>query len=170
MTRRRWVAVVHWLLVCGAVWVATPPQRSTPLRVIAVGSFVYAAGWLAARTVVGERTVAVVRSLPVELPPPPARQVRLARLETSLTYAGDSAAQFHRTVRPLLCELTVERLRRLHGIDIEHSPAAARAIIGEELWQLFEVDQAARPDGPGPAPPQLAALVAAVERVQPTPG
>lgn len=164
MTRQRALAAVQWALVCAAVWFATPPQRSTPLRVLAVGSFVFAAGWLALRVVVGVRVVPVLRSVPLDLPPPSARQVRLARLETSLTYAADSAEQFDRTVRPLLCELATDRLRRRHGIDIERSPAAARAIIGEELWQLFEVDQA-RPRGPGPEPARLAALVAAVERV-----
>ncbi|HVF19768.1 MAG TPA: hypothetical protein VNA14_05960 [Mycobacteriales bacterium] len=165
MTRKRSLDTLQWGLVCAAVWVATPPQRSTPLRVLAVGSFLYAVIRLAGRTVVGERTAPVLRSAPVDLPPPGERQVRLARLETSLTYAQDSARQFDRTVRPLLVELTAERLRRSHGIEIEHSPAAARAIIGEELWQLFLDDPAGRADGPGPPPQRLAAYVAAVERV-----
>ena len=165
MTRARWVALVQWLLVCAAVWVMTPPQRSTPLRVLAVATFVFAGWQVAARTVVGDRVAPVLRSVPIDLPPPGERQVRLARIETSLTYSHDSARQFDRTVRPLLCELTADRLRRNHGIDIEHSPAAARAIMGEELWQLFDDRPAARPEGPGPRPDQLAWLVAAVERV-----
>ncbi len=165
MTRTRVLAVVQWAIVCAAVFFATPPQRSTPLRVVAVGSFLFVAGWVATRTVVGERVAPVLRTVPVELAPPGARSVRLARLETSLTYATESAGQYHRTVAPLLRELVTERLRRRHGIDIEHSPAAARAIIGEELWQLFERDRPAHHDGPGPQPVQLAQLVAAVEGV-----
>ena len=165
MTRSRGLALGHWLLVCAAVWVATPPQRSTPLRVVAVASFVFAVLQLAGRTVVGQRTAPVLRSAPPELPPPGERQVRLARLETALTYSHDSARQFDRTVRPLLRDLTNDRLRRRHGVDIRHSPAAARAIIGEELWQLFQDAPSGRPDEPGPPPEGLAALVAAVERV-----
>jgi len=165
VTRARWLAVLQWAMVCVAVWFATPPQRSTPLRVLAVGSFVFVAGWAATATMVGRRVAPVVRADPDEPPPPSERQVRLARLETSLWYAEDSAAQYYRSVAPMLRELVTERLLRRHGIDIETAPAAARAIMGEELWQLYDVPPGARPDGPGPPPAWLAGIVAAVERV-----
>ena len=160
--------VLEYAVVCAAVYFATPPQRTTPLRVAMVAAFLLVAARVWSRTAAGRRAEPVLRVRPVELPPPGEQQVRLARLEASLTYASSSTRQFHRTARPLLHGLVEDRLARHHGIDMLASPAAARAIIGEELWQLFQTDPPARPaalDGPGPSPADLERLVAAVEAV-----
>lgn len=162
--RRAARPVVEWAAVCLAVFLATPPQRVTPLRVVTVAGFLLVAGRVVAATAVGRRAEPALRVVPADLPPPGEQQVRLARLETSLTFATESARQLDRTVRPLLYGLVEDRLARRHGIDLTTSPAAARAIIGEELWQLFQTAPPAT-DGPGPSPAQLERLVAAVEAV-----
>ncbi|HVE99085.1 MAG TPA: hypothetical protein VNA12_07885 [Mycobacteriales bacterium] len=166
MTSRAVLRVgAQWVVASVAVWVATPPQRVTPLRVVVVGGFLLVAVHVVARVSGAARAEPVLRVVPVELAPPGELRVRLARLETALTYASGSAAHFDRTVRPALCALVADRLLRRRGVDLGTSPAAARAIIGEELWQLIQTVPARPGDAPGPSPAELDRLVALVEAV-----
>jgi hypothetical protein len=51
----------------------------------------------------------------------------------------------HRRLRPRLREIAAQRLVARHGIDLDQRPEAARAVLGEELWELVRADRP-RPD------------------------
>jgi hypothetical protein len=89
------------------------------------------------------------------------QDVRLARLDTSVARASDSAEHYARSFVPLLRRLATERLADRAGIDVTADPAGARRLMGEELWQIFST--AADERGPGPDPKRLRDLVARLE-------
>lgn len=51
--------------------------------------------------------------------------------------AGEGSMTFTRRIRPLLLELTNDRLVHRHGIDPELEPERAREVAGEQLWDLI---------------------------------
>ena len=51
--------------------------------------------------------------------------------------AGEGSQTFVRRLRPLLLELTRDRLVHRHGIDPELEPERAREVTGEQLWKLI---------------------------------
>ena len=54
--------------------------------------------------------------------------------------AGEGSQTFIRRIRPLLLELTTDRLVHRHGIDPEREPDRARALTGDRLWGLITGD------------------------------
>lgn len=54
--------------------------------------------------------------------------------------AGEGSQTFIRRIRPLLLELTTDRLVHRHGIDPEREPDRARALTGDRLWSLITGD------------------------------
>lgn len=56
--------------------------------------------------------------------------------------AGEGSQTFVRRVRPLLLELTRDRLVHRHGIDPELEPERAREVTGDQLWNLISGDEA----------------------------
>jgi hypothetical protein len=91
----------------------------------------------------------------------PGYAVRLRQLERRLQAASVDGAKFDWGLRPLLAQLVIERLRHRHAITIRREPDAARAMLGEQLWQMIN----GRPDEPSPAlsRQQLTALIEAIE-------
>lgn len=67
----------------------------------------------------------------------------LERLERLVVSGGYSAAETHARLRPLLVEIAAARLSR-RGIRPDRSPDEARALLGDQLWELV------RPDRPRP--------------------
>ena len=55
--------------------------------------------------------------------------------------AGEGSQTFARRVRPLLLELTTDRLVHRHGVDSVLEPDRARAITGDRLWNLITSDE-----------------------------
>ena len=51
--------------------------------------------------------------------------------------AGEGSQTFVRRIRPLLLELTRDRLVHRHGIDPELEPERAREVTGDQLWNLI---------------------------------
>jgi hypothetical protein len=80
------------------------------------------------------------------------------RWERMLAGAQNDGVRFARTVLPPLGELVDERLRQRHGLTRASDPARARALMGDPLWQFL-----ANPAKRGPAPRDLAAIVAKLE-------
>ena len=74
-----------------------------------------------------------------------ARPESLKRLEDRVALAQATAADFHRHVRPLLRDAAARRLRSRHRIDPAAEPDRARALLGEEAWELVH---------PGTEPPR----------------
>ena len=51
--------------------------------------------------------------------------------------AREGSLTFVRRIRPLLLELTTDRLVHRHGIDPELEPERAREVTGDQLWNLI---------------------------------
>lgn len=51
--------------------------------------------------------------------------------------AGEGSLTFARRIRPLLLELTTDRLIHRHGIDPQLDPQRARELTGDQLWNLI---------------------------------
>ncbi len=54
---------------------------------------------------------------------------------------GEGSQTFTRRIRPLLLELTTDRLVHRHGIDPVREPDRARELTGERLWSLITGDE-----------------------------
>jgi hypothetical protein len=77
-----------------------------------------------------------------------------------------TAGDVHVRVRPLLREIAAPLLRRL-GVHLDSEPQRARALLGEELWEVVRHDRP-RPlerREPGLALPDLERLVQRLERL-----
>lgn len=87
--------------------------------------------------------------------------VRLRQLERRLQAASVDGAKYDWGLRPLLAELAEERLRYRHAITIRREPETARAMLGEQLWQMIDgqPDQPSRPLSRR----QLTVLIEAIE-------
>ncbi len=83
-----------------------------------------------------------------------------ARWETRLAWMWPTSSpkQFARVVQPRLIEIIDERLRLRHGISRARAPERARAMLGEELWQLVTTPVRR------PVPPRE--LVALIQRIE----
>jgi hypothetical protein len=75
--------------------------------------------------------------------PTVARPEPLERIERVVEAGHQTAGDVHVRVRPLLREIAGPLLRR-HGVRLDGEPARARALLGEELWEVV------RPDRPPP--------------------
>lgn len=69
----------------------------------------------------------------------------LKRLEDQVALARATAADFHRHVRPILRDAAAGRLRSRRRIDIAAEPERARALLGDDVWELVR---------PGTEPPR----------------
>jgi hypothetical protein len=70
---------------------------------------------------------------------------QLNQIDKSLSAALDSDIGVDHELRPLLRPIAAIRLAR-RGVDLDSHTVEARAILGEELWELV------RPKGPPPSP------------------
>jgi len=77
--------------------------------------------------------------------PAAAEPVELLRMERELELGIASAGSAHHRLLPLLRAAAAARLASRHGIELDRRPEAARALLGEEVWELL------RPDRPEPA-------------------
>ena len=65
----------------------------------------------------------------------------LARLEREVTLSTTTAFDLHFRLRPVLRRISARMLASRRGIDLERRPEAARALLGEELWELVRPDR-----------------------------
>jgi hypothetical protein len=104
-------------------------------------------------------------------PPEPVREqrvvqpeyfMRLRQLERRLEGACRDPSKFEWSLRPFLADLAAARLSSKHGINCQHEPAKARAVVGEQLWQIMTTsDTPIQPVKPA----QLRELVQAISRI-----
>jgi hypothetical protein len=69
------------------------------------------------------------------------RPPELIRIERELVLGIESAGHLHTRLLPLLREAAAARLAAKHHIDLERRPEAARALLGEEAWELLRPDR-----------------------------
>jgi hypothetical protein len=87
------------------------------------------------------RFEAALRGKPATTPVP----VDLLRMERELELGIAGAGNAYHRLLPLLRSAAAARLATRHGIELDRHPDAARAVLGEDAWELL------RPDRPEPA-------------------
>lgn len=84
---------------------------------------------------------AALRARPVD----PMRPPELVRTEREITLGTSSAGHLHQRLLPILREAAAARLSTGHNVDLARRHDAARALLGEDAWELL------RPDRPEPS-------------------
>jgi hypothetical protein len=79
----------------------------------------------------------------------PTRPTDLLRIERELSLGVASAGHLHMRLLPLLREAAGARL----GYDLYRAPARARAMLGDEAWELLRPDRPAPEDRHGSGAP-----------------
>lgn len=102
-----------------------------------------------------------LRGAPRAAPEP----VELLRFDREIAVGVASAADAHRRLLPLLRAVAAARLGAGHGIELERRPEAARALLGDDLWELVRPDRTELADRHGPGVPRQR-VVAAIERLE----
>jgi hypothetical protein len=99
---------------------------------------------------------------------PPAAEPpgRLREIERLVSYAAWDVFDAEARMRPLLCQIAAHRLAVSRAIDLEADPDAARAELGERVWNILTP---ADPSPQRPEPPitldELQVVVSALERL-----
>jgi hypothetical protein len=97
--------------------------------------------------------------------PADSEPVELLRMERELLLGIADADHAHRQLLPLLRAAAAARLSARHGLELERRPEAARALLGEDVWELLRPDRPAPADRHGPGVPRER-VVAVIERVE----
>jgi hypothetical protein len=72
------------------------------------------------------------------------RPPELVRTERDIVLGTSGAGHLHDRLLPMLREAAAARLSAGHNVDLERRPDAARALLGDDAWELL------RPDRPQP--------------------
>jgi hypothetical protein len=97
----------------------------------------------------------------------PVRPPELVRTEREITLGSVSANHLHTRLLPILRGAAAARLAAHHRVELEHRPDAARALLGDEAWELLRPDRPPPEDRNAPGLPlrRLRALVDTLERL-----
>ena len=107
------------------------------------------------------RFEAALRGGPATTPMP----VDLLRMERELELGIAGAGSAYHRLLPLLRSAAAARLATRHGIELERRPDAARAVLGEDAWELLRPDRPEPADRFDPGVPR-SRTTAAIERVE----
>ncbi len=158
--------LLPFVVLTVVVFLALPVQRERIDRAAAVAALLIVCGRVLVSLGLPRRPQPTSVGSAAGLEPPGEHVVRLARLETALSYGSDTQAQYARSLRPLLRELLDDRLALRHGVTLATDPARCRDLVGEELWQeVVAPPPPPEPSAPGPSITRLASLVDALERI-----
>ena len=97
--------------------------------------------------------------------PPPRDPVELLRMERELVLGSADADHAHRRLLPLLRSTAAARISARHGFELARRPEAARALLGDDVWELLRPDRPAPTDRHGPGVPR-AKVAAMIEKVE----
>ncbi len=104
---------------------------------------------------------------PVEQPPRLQRIGQLESVARALDRAEVSAYDLHNVLRPLVHEIAAARLAR-RSVSLERQPERARALLGEQTWELVRPDREAPARGSdrgGRSRDELREIVGALEAI-----
>jgi hypothetical protein len=89
----------------------------------------------------------------------------LRRMDDELVLGSADADHAHRQLLPHLRALAAARIAAHHGFELERRPEAARALLGENIWELLRPDRPEPKDRFAPGVPrrQIAAVIERVE-------
>jgi hypothetical protein len=95
------------------------------------------------------------------------RLPELARLEREVTLAASSSFDVHFRLRPLLREVAAGLLAARRGVWLDEEPAKARALLGEDAWELVRPGREPPRDryGPGIDAARLERVLRSLETV-----
>jgi hypothetical protein len=98
---------------------------------------------------------------------PRERLQQLARQEREVGLSVDAAFDLHVRLRPTLRLIAAHRLAAMRGIDLDRQPERARAVLGEDAWELVREDREAPLDrfARGIPVDRLRAVVESLERI-----
>jgi hypothetical protein len=98
---------------------------------------------------------------------PAERLGALMRLEREVSMAGSAAFDVHYRLRPSLVVLASGLLASRRGIDLVREPDRARAVLGEEAWEIVRPDRSPPTQrlGAGIDEAHLERIVSALERI-----
>ena len=95
----------------------------------------------------------------------PQRPVELLRMERELELGIADATHAHRRLLPLLRAAAEARLFSRYGVEIDRRPEVAKALLGEDVWELLRPDRPEPADRHGPGVPResVVGLIARLE-------
>lgn len=96
---------------------------------------------------------------------PTARPEALDEVVRLVGLASASAGQFDFRLRPILRELAAHRLRLGHGVDLGTQPSAARALLGDELFNIVGTEHP-RPEDRSASGPSVEEITGFVDRLE----
>jgi hypothetical protein len=94
-----------------------------------------------------------------------ARPEELLRMDRELVLGSADADHAYRRLLPLLRATAAARIASRHGFELERRPEAARALLGEDVWDLLRPDRPAPEDRHGSGVPRDR-IEAVIERVE----
>jgi hypothetical protein len=101
-----------------------------------------------------------------EKPEEPQPIPELDRIGRLVVLGGANEFDLHYRLRPLLRQISAERLQDHYGVDLDREPERAKALLGDGLWEVVRPDrQVGRRRGPGLPPAELAGHVARLEEL-----
>jgi hypothetical protein len=154
----RWVSLASWLVVSAAgpwaahVWASL--NGGLALRT-GIGAAVASSLLIVLPVLLpaGLGASAFERAVRSGRPPAPVAPSSLQRTERDVVLATGRAgsSDLHHTLCPLLRELASYRLGAGQGVDLDAQPDQARALLGDDLWDLVRADRPApeRRNAPG---------------------
>lgn len=98
-------------------------------------------------------------------PPAISEPVELLRMERELELGIANAGSAHHRLVPLLRAAAAARLASRHGVELDRRPDAARALLGEEAWEVLRPDKPEPVDRFGRGVPRER-VAAVIERVE----
>ena len=85
-----------------------------------------------------------------EKPEEPQPIAELDRIDRLVVLGAANEFDLHYRLRPLLRQIAAERLYGLRGVDLDGDPERAKALLGDELWEVVRPDRkVGRRAGPG---------------------
>ncbi len=120
---------------------------------LAIGGLAVWTLWRALDMALATSTASAFDSARDRPPDPPTRLRDVIAMEGAILDAEWSWGGVEFRLRPILRRIAEARLTERHQVDLETDPAAARRILGEELWALIGPEPVAghvpaRPAGP----------------------
>jgi hypothetical protein len=91
--------------------------------------------------------------------------VELLRTERDLELGIAGAGHAHHRLLPILRDVAAARLASRHGVELDRRPDAARALLGDEAWELLRPDRPEPTDRFAPGVPR-ARVAAVIDRVE----
>ena len=86
-------------------------------------------------------------------------------MDRVLVLGSADADHAHRQLLPLLRATAAARIATRHGFELERRPEEARALLGDDVWELLRPDRPGPKDRHGPGVPHER-VAAVIERVE----